>query len=190
MSDRRKFLQCLAGGVVTGFPTIVPSSALGQDGAVAPSDRIGFALIGVGRQGGGHVRGFLTHRDVQVRAICDANQANLERGVTTVNRRYDNTDCASYKDFRELLARPEIDAVLIATGERWHPLITIEATRNRKHVYCEKPLGLSVAEAKAVRENVNRYGTVFQIGTQQRSSFNYRHACELARNGRVGQLKT
>jgi predicted dehydrogenase len=157
---------------------------------VAPSDRIGFGLIGVGRQGGGHVRGFLNHPDVQVRAICDANQANLERAVTTVNRRYNNTECAGYGDYRELLERRDIDAVLIATGERWHPLITIEATRRGKHVYCEKPLGLSVAEAKAVRENVRRYGTVFQIGTQQRSSFNYRHACELARNGRIGELKT
>jgi predicted dehydrogenase len=140
--------------------------------------------------GGGHVRGVLNYPDVQVRAICDANQANLERAVTTVNRRYNNTDCASYKDFRELLSRPEIDAVLIATGERWHPLITIEAARNGKHVYCEKPLGLSVTEGKAVRENVVRHGTVFQIGTQQRSSFNYRHACELTRNGRIGELKT
>jgi predicted dehydrogenase len=173
MSDRRQFLKSLAAAA-----------------AVPASDRIGFGLIGVGRQGGGHVRGFLNHADVQVRAICDVNQANLERAVTTVNRRYNNNDCASFKDYRELLARPDIDAVLIATGERWHPLITIEAARQGKHVYCEKPLGLSVAEAQAVRENVVRHGTVFQIGTQQRSSFNYRHACELARNGRIGELKT
>jgi predicted dehydrogenase len=189
MSNRRGFLKCLAGGAVTGFPTIVPSTVFAQ-GGVAPSDRIGFGLIGVGRQGSGHVRGFLNHPDVQVRAICDANQANLERGVTTVNRRYNNNDCASIADFRQLLARTDIDAVMIATGERWHPLITIEAVRRGKHVYCEKPLGLSVAEGQAVRENVVRHGRVFQIGTQQRSSFNYRHAVELVRNGRIGQLKT
>ena len=190
MSSRRSALKRIAGGIVTGFPAIVPSSARGQDGNVAPSDRIGFAHIGVGRMGGGHLRSLLNYRDVQIRAICDANQATLERAVTSVNRRYGNTDCASFKDFREMLARPDIDAVLIATGERWHPLITMEAARRGKHVYCEKPLGLSVAEAQAVRENVTRYGTVFQIGTQQRSSFNYRQACELARNGRIGELKT
>src|SRR5688572_18217626 len=190
MNTRRTALKCIAGGVVNGFPTIVPSSARGQDGNVAPSDRIGFAHIGVGRMGGGHLRALLNYRDVQIRAICDANQATLERAVTSVNRRYGNTDCASFKDFREMLARPDIDAVLIATGERWHPLISMEAGRRGKHVYCEKPLGLSVAEAQAVRESVTRHGTVFQIGTQQRSSFNYRQACELARNGRIGELKT
>lgn len=184
MIHRRDLLKAAA------FPMIVPASALGQGGATPPSDRIGLGLIGVGRQGGGHVRGFLNHADVRVRAICDVNQATLERQVTAVNRRYNDNDCAGYKDYRELLARRDIDAVLIATGERWHPLICIEAARNRKHIYCEKPLGLTVAEAKAVRENVRRYGVVFQIGTQQRSSFNYRQACELARNGRIGQLTT
>src|ERR1035438_6440940 len=88
-----------------------------------------------------------------------------------VNQRYGDQQCAMYADFRELLARPDIDAVLIATGERWHPLIAIEAARRGKHVYCEKPLSLSVTEAKAVRQAVTQNGVSFQFGTQQRSSF-------------------
>jgi predicted dehydrogenase len=190
MTSRRNALKCLAGGVVTGFPMIVPSSVFGADGAVAPSNRINFSHIGVGRMGGGHLRALLNYPEVRIRAICDANQATLERAVASVNRQYNSTDCLSFSDHREMLRRPDIDAVLIATGERWHPLITIEAARNGKHVYCEKPMALSLAEAKAVRENVKRHGIVFQIGTQQRSSFNYRQACELTRNGRIGELKT
>src|ERR1051326_1369893 len=121
MNGRRDFLKCLAGGVVAGFPTILPSSALGRDGFVAPSDKIVMGAIGVGRQGSGDMRGFLNLSDVRVAAICDVNQATRERITTLVNRKYNDTACASYNDFRELLGRPDIDAVLIATGERWHP---------------------------------------------------------------------
>src|ERR1035438_10498897 len=96
----------------------------------------------------------------------------------------------SSNDFREMLARPDLDAVLIATGERWHPLIAIEAARRGKHVYCEKPLSLSVTEAKAVRQAVTQNGVSFQFGTQQRSSFYYRHAVELVRNHKIGELQT
>jgi predicted dehydrogenase len=100
-----------------------------------------------------------------------------------VNTRYGDKQCAMYSDDRELLARPEIDAVLIATGERWHPLVCIEAAHNGKHMYCEKPPALSVAEAQAVRAAVRRAGVTFQCGAQQRPSFYYRHAVELVRNG-------
>jgi predicted dehydrogenase len=178
MHGRRDFLKGLAGGVAAASPL------------VGANDRIVMGAIGVGRQGSGDMRGFLMNPDVQVRAICDVNQANRERAETLVNNRYGNTECAGYNDFRELLARPDIDAVLIATGERWHPLIAIEAANRGKHMYCEKPLALSVAEAKAVRDAVTRNGVSFQFGTQQRSSFYYRHAVELVRNGRIGELKT
>ena len=190
MNGRRDFLKCLAGGVVAGFPTILPSSALGRDGFVAPSDKIVMGAIGVGRQGSGDMRGFLNLSDVRVAAICDVNQATRERITTLVNRKYNDTACASYNDFRELLGRPDIDAVLIATGERWHPLIASAAARAGKHMYCEKPLALSVAACKAVREAVNENSVAFQFGTQQRSSFYYRHAVELVRNGRIGEVKT
>jgi predicted dehydrogenase len=190
MNERRNFLKTLAAGVVTGFPAIVPSSALGKDGYVAPSERIVFGSIGVGRQGSGDMKGFLAQPDVRMAAICDVQQATRERSQATVNRHYDDTQCATYNDYRELLARSDIDAVMIATGERWHPLIAIAAANHSKHMYCEKPMGLSVAECKAVRETVNRNNVSFQFGTQQRSSFNYRHAVELVRNGRIGELKT
>jgi predicted dehydrogenase len=190
MGGRREFLKGLAGGMVAGFPAIVPSSALGRDGFVAPSETIVVGAIGVGRQGSGDMRGFLSQPDVRVAAVCDVQQANRERAETAVNNRYGDKGCATYGDFRELLARSDIDAALIATGERWHPLIAIEAANRGKHMYCEKPLSLSVAEAKAVRAAVNRSGVSFQFGTQQRSSFFYRHAVELVRNGRIGELKT
>jgi predicted dehydrogenase len=190
MAERRDFLKALAAGVVAGFPAIVPSSALGKDGYVAPSERIVFGSIGVGRQGSGDMKGFLAQPDVRMAAICDVQQATRERSQATVNRHYDDTQCATYNDYRELLARSDIDAVMIATGERWHPLISIAAANHSKHMYCEKPMGLSVAECKAVRETVNRNNVSFQFGTQQRSSFNYRHAVELVRNGRIGELKT
>ena len=190
MTARRNFLKSLTGGIVAGFPAVIPSSALGRDGYVAPSERIVMGAIGVGRQGSGDMRGFLSQKDVRMAAICDVNQANRERGMTAVNRAYNDTACAGYNDFRELLSRSDIDAVVIATGERWHPLVAIEAARNSKHMYCEKPLALSIGEAKAVRAAVNRSGVAFQFGTQQRSSFSYRHACELVRNGRIGELKT
>ena len=190
MNGRRDFLKCLAGGVVAGFPTIVPSSALGRDGFVAPSDKVVMGAIGVGRQGSGDMRGFLMSPDVRMAAICDVNQATRERIAAVVNRRYNDTACATYNDFRELLGRSDIDAVVIATGERWHPLIASAAARAGKHMYCEKPLALSVANCKAVREAVNENGVSFQFGTQQRSTFYYRHAVELVRNGRIGEVKT
>jgi predicted dehydrogenase len=190
MSDRRSFLKAVAGGAIAGFPAIVPSSALGRDGFVAPSEKIVVGAVGVGRQGSGDMRGFLSQADVRVAAICDVNQATRERVATTVNTRYGDTSCAQYNDYRELLSRRDIDAVVIATGERWHPIIAAEAARSGKHMYCEKPLALSIDEAKAVRRAVNENSVSFQFGTQQRSSFYYRHAVELVRNGRIGELKT
>ena len=190
MNRRRDFLKGIAGAAATGFPMIVPSRALGRDGYVAPSDKLVFGAIGVGRQGSGDMRGFLNQSDVRMAAICDVNQATRERMATVVNQRYGDTACAQINDYRELLSRSDIDAVVIATGERWHPLIASAAARAGKHMYCEKPLGLSVAACKAVREAVNENSVAFQFGTQQRSSFMYRQAVELARNGRIGQLKT
>src|SRR5689334_12272973 len=113
MNGRRNFLKAIAGTMSAGFPAIVPSSALGRDGYVAPSDRIVMGEIGVGRQGSCDMRGFLTQNDVHFVGICDVNQANRERAMTAVNRRNNDTSCAGYNDFREMLARPDIDAVVI-----------------------------------------------------------------------------
>lgn len=196
---RRRFLEraagCAAG--VLGAPLVLPARALGRGGHTAPGNRIVLAHIGVGGQGMQHVvggiwtqAGGMTGRDdVQVVAVCDVNAQRLENARNQVNQRYGKSDCRAYRDFRELLARGDIDAVLIATGERWHPLLTIAAARAGKDVYCEKPLSVTIEEALAAREAVHRYGIVFEMGTQQRTSHAFAFACELARNGYLGELK-
>lgn len=173
-----------------GFPTIIPASALGADGATPPSDRITMGAVGVGRMGSGNLRGFLQFDNVHMLAIADVQESRRQRAKNWVDKRNGDTACAVYNDYRELLARKDIDAVCIATGERWHTLVGIEAARQGKHMYCEKPLGRSVEEAKAIREVIRRYGVAFQFGTQQRSSADFRFACDLARNGRIGELQS
>ena len=189
---RRDFIKITtaSASAALGFPTIIPSSALGADGATAPSERIAIGSIGLGRMGGGNTRGFLRYEDARVTAVCDVQASRREQLKGTVDQRYGDKGCATYADYRELLARPDIDAVMIATGERWHPLISIEAARRGKSMYCEKPMARTLEEAKAVRAAVKRAGVVFQLGTQQRSTYYFRHACELVRNGKIGQLKT
>jgi predicted dehydrogenase len=186
-SSRRKFLQSTAAAAA---PMIVPARVLGGRRGIAPSDKIVMASIGVGSMGGGHLRGLLQIPEIRLSAICDVRQEARERAKAQVDRQYNDSKCATYNDFRELLARPDIDAVLIATPENWHPLIGIEAARRGKHMYYEKPLSTTLAEGWAVRDAIRRYGVVFQFGTQQRSSYNYRFAAELVRNGHIGQLQT
>ena len=195
---RRTLLTTAAAAVgAASFPTIVPASVLGRGGRMAPSNRIVLGHIGVGGQGTQHVvggpwtqKGGMTGRDdVQVVAVCDVNLNRRENARHLVNERYGNSDCAVYDDFRDLLARKDIDAVLIATGERWHPLISMAAAKAGKDVYSEKPTSVTIAEALALRQTVRDDGIVFQQGTQQRSSYSFRFACELVQNGYIGQLK-
>jgi predicted dehydrogenase len=185
--NRREFL--LSATAAAAAPMIVPRHVVARSQATPPSDRITLASIGVGSMGGGHVRGFLKIPDVRVVAICDVRQEHLQRSKTAVDQHYDDMSTGAYADFRELLARPDIDAVVIAPGERWHPLIGIEAARRGKHMYCEKPLSVTLAEGLALREAVKKYGVVFQFGTQQRSSQIYRHTAELVRNGYIGDIR-
>jgi predicted dehydrogenase len=186
--NRRQFTR--AALAAAPAPLFVPASALGRNGATAPSDRIVMASIGVGGQGGGHLRALVAQPDVRVSAVCDVRQANRERAKQVVDSRYGDTACAEYADFRELLARPDIDAVLIAVPDHWHVLIGLEAARRGKDMYFEKPMGLTVEQGQAMRAAVRRSGVVFQFGTQQRSDARFRFACELARNGRLGRLQT
>lgn len=186
--SRRKFLQkstvaMLGAGA---FPNIVPSSVRG---AAAASNKIAVALIGSGPRGIGVMNGFLVEDDARVVAVCDVKEDQLALARKTVNAHYQNEDCAAYHDFREVLARQDIDAVIVATPDHWHVLIGIAAVQAGKDVYVEKPLGLSIAENQAMRAAVRKHERVFQFGTQQRSSANFRRACELVRNGRIGQLK-
>jgi predicted dehydrogenase len=190
--NRREFLKSLGAEALcaAGFPYVVPSSALGAAGTVPPSERVAMGFIGVGSMGGGHLRTFMGYDDVQVVAVCDLREMFRQRAVERVRQKYGGKGCKAYRDFRELLARDDIDAVTVVTPDHWHGLIGIEAARNRKDMYYEKPLAMSIAEGKAVREAVNRYGVVFQFGTQQRSDEKFRFACELARNEKIGKLHT
>ncbi len=190
-SSRRQFLKntAVAAGAVA-FPHVVPSSALGEAGRNAPSERIVMASIGLGIQGTGLMGAFLGQKDVQIVAVCDVSETQRQKAKNTVDRHYGNQDCATCNDFREVCRRPDIDAVCIATPDHWHVLISLEAARNGKDMYTEKALGLSVAWDQALREACHRYGAVFQWGTQQRSDKQFRFGCELARNGRLGKLHT
>ena len=188
---RREFLRAGAlCGAALGFPYVVPRHVLGGGGARPPSEKIVMGCIGVGSMGSGHLRGFLAQEDVRVVAACDVREAFREKARRRVAERYGADDCATYNDFRELLARADIDAVCIATPDHWHGLIGIEAARQGKDMYLEKPADVHVAAAQALREAVNTYGVVFQFGTQQRSGRDFRFACELVRNQRIGALHT
>jgi len=189
-SSRRQFLKKTASGVigVAGLPLILPPDILGTNGRIPPSDKINLGLIGVGEMGTGHLKSFIEYDDIHIAAICDVNSDHRFQAKKIVDTRYGNEDCDTYNDFRELLSRKDIDAVVIATPDHWHALIGIEAARQGKHMYYEKPLSLFFNECQAMRQAINRYNVVFQLGTQQRSDERFRFACELVRNEKIGKL--
>jgi predicted dehydrogenase len=192
----------MAGLAATG-PWIVPASVLGQS-TTPPSERITIGFIGVGGQGNQHVAGgpwttsggFLGRDDAQILAVCDVEEERLQRtrqrvddGYAAKTGRGSYKGCAAYRDFRELLARPDIDAVLIASPDHWHALMSIMAIKAGKDVYCEKPISLTIREVREMVKTARRYNRILQAGTQQRSSPAFRFACELVRNGRIGKLQ-
>jgi predicted dehydrogenase len=186
--SRRSFLkQISVAGAALAFPTIIPSRVLA--GPTAPSNRIVMGAIGTGGKGKHDMQGFLGHATLQLVAVCDVDRSHRESAKELVDRHYGNTDCAQYGDFRELLARPDIDTVTIATPDHWHALTTIAACKAGKDIYCQKPFAASIAEGRAAADAVKRYGRVLQVGSQERSRATCRFACELVRNGYVGQLK-
>lgn len=187
---RRHFLKTAAAAGAVGAWQFIPARALGRAGFVAPSKRVTLGVIGLGIQGINDMKAFLGNEEMQVVAICDVQEEQRSRGKQVVDTFYSNSDCAACKDFRELMARPDIDAVQITTPDHWHPLIALEAARRGKHMYQEKPMGWSFRAAQAVQKAVHQSGVVFQFGTQQRSEYKFRFACELVRNGKIGQLKT
>jgi predicted dehydrogenase len=203
-STRRQFFGQAA---VAAAPLIVPASALGLDDKPAPSKRINLGVIGTGNQGFNDMRGFLGDDRVQIVAVCDVNRespgywngavAGREPGRRLVEERYaadkksgKYKGCDAVVDFRELLGRKDIDAVLICTPDHWHALPVVLAAKAGKDIYCQKPLSLTVAEGRAMSDAVKKYNRVFQCGSQQRSDSNFRRACELVRNGRIGKLHT
>lgn len=185
---RRQFLKGTA--VVLGMPTIIPASALGKNGTVAPSNRIVLGGVGLGPRGREDLRAFLQQPEVQFVMIADPQAVRQEVVRVMANRHYNNQDCAKTADMFHVYDRKDIDAVLIATGDRWHALATILAVKAGKDVYCEKPCSMTIRESQELADAVNRYGRVFQAGTQRRNVDNFRVAAELARSGRLGKIHT
>ncbi len=190
--SRRQFLRAGAGvGAALALPTIIPASALGRGGAVAPSERIVLGGIGLGGRGTGVLNWMLTQPDVQFVAICDVRRARREAIKQMADTHYGTKDCAMYRDLREFLAaRSDIDAMLIATGDRWHTTASILAMRAGKDVYCEKPSCMTIAEGRALVDAARRYGRIFQTGTQRLSEAHHIYAIESARTGRLGRVHT
>jgi predicted dehydrogenase len=175
---------------ITAAPLFVPASALGRQGAVAPSDRIVLGFIGTGGRGSSLLNVFMNQKDVQVAAVCDVDTRRRNQGRDIVNKKYGNQDCVAYNDFRELLARKDLNAIVVATPDHWHALATIAAAKAVKDIYCEKPLANSVAEGRAICKAVQENQRILQTGSHERSGDNVRFACELVRNGRIGKLHT
>jgi len=178
----------MCGAGLIGFPYILPSSVLGDERAVAPSNNITIGLIGTGNINTHHCRSFLAEKDARIVAVCDPVTARREGFRNHINQVYEDNACTEYCDFRELLAREDIDAVCIGTPDHWHATLAIASMKAGKDVYVEKPLTLTVAEGRHVVEAASMYGRVLQTGLQRRSGGAFRNVCELVRNGRIGRL--
>ncbi|HOX38153.1 MAG TPA: Gfo/Idh/MocA family oxidoreductase [Candidatus Brocadiia bacterium] len=185
---RRTFLRAAASAAFA--PYVITSTALGKGGVPPASERITMGCIGTGNMGMGDMMIFLGHGDCRVVAVCDVDAARARDAAQRTNLRYRDKGCAVHRDFRELLARKDIDAVCIATPDHWHAIPTIMAAKAGKDIFCQKPLSLTIEEGRAMSDAVKRYRRVFQCGSQQRSSWEFRFACELVRNGRIGKLHT
>lgn len=208
INNRRDFLKKtgLAASSLLAIPTIIPASALGKNGFVAPSDRINLAFIGAGNQAGNDARGFLQDERVQITTICDVNKksdgywngkvAGREFIMEMVDQAYSAKygkkyqATVGYEDFREVLELKEVDAVEIVTPDHWHAIPVMMAAAAKKDIYCQKPLALTVAEGRAMSDTVKHHNVVFQTGSQQRSNEHFRRICELVRNGKIGELQT
>jgi hypothetical protein len=192
--SRRQFLKLASTAV--GAAAIVPARALGKDAAAAPSQRITLGFIGVGMMGRGHLHWMAKYPKTQILAVCDVDTWRRDDAKRFVEDTYSAArpggtykGCTAYNDLRELVARSDIDAVVVATGDRWHALASILAAESGKDVYCEKPMSNSIRESRAMVDAVRRYGRVFQTGLQQRSTPEFIKAAALTRAGRIGKIR-
>ncbi|UCC97661.1 MAG: Gfo/Idh/MocA family oxidoreductase [Phycisphaerales bacterium] len=194
--SRRDFLfrGAAALGAAVVYPSIVPSTVFG---AAAPSNRINLGMIGMGLMMGGHLRGMLGRDDVRVLAVCDVDKGKRENAKRTVERNYSGRTaggtyrgCDAHLEYEQLCARPDIDAVFVVTPDHWHAACSLAAIRTGKHVYCQKPMTLTIAEGRLMSDACKQYGTIFQVGSQQRSERAFRKACEIVRNGWIGKVHT
>jgi len=189
MSDSRSTLSrrsLLAGAAVA--PMIIPASALGKGGAVAPSDRVALGGLGIGNRGTTDLKCFLAQPDVQFLAICDVRNERREAVKSMADQKYGNSDCKMYSDQYEIWGRKDIDALLIATGDRWHTLLAIGSAKAGKDVYCEKPCSTTIAQSRALANTFQSLGRIYQAGTQRRNGVQFNHAYNLAKSGKLGKL--
>jgi predicted dehydrogenase len=188
--SRRRFLKTTtAASTAIAFPTIIPSTAIGRDGAAPPSDRIVVGGIGIGNRGKYDLTCFLPQSDVQFAAVCDIKESRRLEIKKMVDEKYGNASCATYRDFRELLDRKDIDAVLIATGPNWHATMSSYAAKAGKDIYCEKPCTKNISQSLILADTIKRSARIFQAGTQRRNLPHFAFACYLARTGKLGKLK-
>ena len=194
---RRAFLARSATASLLTVPWLIPASVRGGNGVVAPSERINVGLIGRGAMGSGHLRVLAGHKETQLLAVCDVDRIRRDEGARQVDeicaaQRAAGTfrGCASINDYREILARSDIDAVVIVTPDHWHSLMAIHAAQAGKDVYCEKPVSLTIREGREMVDTIHRYARVFQTGTQYRSIPTIRQVCEFVRAGGLGKVKS
>lgn len=186
---RRRFLGLAgAAGAAIAMPTFIPASALGRAGRPAPSERIVVGIVGWGMIAPQNTEGLMKLPDCQVVASCNIDKNHLKRSMKAVNDHYGNKACGSYHDYREMMARKDIDAVMIAVPDHWHELIAVEAAKNGKDIYGEKPLAKTIVEQQAIVRAVQKHGCIWQTGSWQRSNGSFHKAAEIVRNGLIGKI--
>ena len=191
--SRRLFLKGAVAAAAA--PYVITPTALGAGDRPPASERLTLGHIGIGNQGSGHFGSMLGNAGAQILAVCDVRKTVRDSCQKRVDNKYADErssgkyqGCAAYNDFRELMTRGDVDAFIIAVPDHWHALISIAAAKAGKDIYCEKPMALTIRQARAMVNAVRRYGRVFQTGSQQRSSQEFRKGCEYVRNGRIGKV--
>ncbi len=186
--SRRRFLRSAL--TVAAAPLVLPGAVLGLNGATAPNSRIALGGIGLGNRAMFTLPNFLAMPEVRYVAVSDAREDRRKASSEAINAHYGNRDCRVYHDFREMLAQKDIDAVYIATGNRWHAMASMFAARAGKDVYCEKPISLTIREGRQLADLCRRCGTIYQAGTQRRSTESYQFARRLVLQGKIGKVHT
>jgi predicted dehydrogenase len=193
--SRRNLLQkSSVAATALAAPTIIPSSALGFGGFTAPSERLTLGMIGLGNMMRGHFNGMLSRKEVQILAVCDVDRKKREEAKKRVEAKYSSEGlykgCAAYLEHEQITNRDDIDACFVITPDHWHVPIALDAVRNGKDVYVEKPMSLTIREGRILSDAVRQYGAVLQVGSQQRSNWAFRKAAEMVRNGWIGDVHT
>ncbi len=184
--NRRRFLK--TAGASAMLPAVLRGAAYAQSSTTSPNNRINVGVIGMGWQGPGNTENLLSLQDCQVVAACDIDANHLQAAIKKINDAYSNEDCKGYHDYRELLARPDIDAVMIAVPDHWHEIVATEAARHKKDIYAEKPLAHTIAEQQSIVRAVQKNGIIWQMGSWQRSVPMFHKAAEIVRNGYIGTV--